>query len=192
MPDYTDPADVKLQLGISDTNDDTLIGKAITAASRSIDRWTGTTFYPVTEARLFAAGTDGTVLVDRFTDTTGLVVKTGTDGTFPTTVAASGYVLHPFNAVSSGGAYDRIVIPAGVASSAYGYPTVQVTASWGWATVPADVEQACRIKAARLFRRKDSPEGVAGTSEFGVVRISRSEDPDVALLLTPYTDPGIA
>lgn len=193
MPNYTDLASVKQQLGITDAADDALIQKAIAAASRSIDRWTGTTFYPVTETRVFAAGPDGTVFVDRFSDATGLVVKTGSDGTtFPTTVAASGYFLQPLNAPSGGGAYDRIVISAGVSSSPYGYPTVQVTAAWGWSSVPDDVEQACRIKAARLFRRKDSPEGVAGSSEFGVVRISRSEDPDVMLLLAPYTDPGLA
>lgn len=190
--DYTSVPLVKLQFDLDDDGDDALIQKAISAASRSIDRWTGTTFYPITEARTFVGGCDGVVWVDPFTDTDGLVVKTGAGGTFPTTVAPSAYVLQPLNAPSRGGAYNRIVIPGGGIPTSNGFPTVEITAAWGWAEVPADVELACRIKAARLFRRKDSPEGVAGTSEFGVVRISRFEDPDVTLLLAPFTDPGIA
>jgi hypothetical protein len=192
LPVYTTLARVKAQLGITDTDDDVLITRAIAAASRSIDRWTGTTFYPVTEARSFAA-CGNEVWVDRFTSTVGLVVKTGTDGTFPTTVAASSYVLQPLNAPSYGRAYDRIMFPrGGIVAWPDGFPNVQITASWGWAEPPDDVEQAARIKAAALFRRKDSPEGVAGTSEFGVLRISGDEDPTVALLLRPYTDWGIA
>ncbi len=191
--DYTTLAAVKSQLGIVDSVDDTAISLAITAASRSIDRWTGTTFYPVTEARTFF-GADGTsVWVDRFTSTAGLAVATGSGGTYPAAVAAASYVLWPYNAPSRGGAYHRIDLPYGFASGGYGgYPNVQVTAAWGWHFVPEDVEAATRLKAARLFRRKDSPEGIAGTSEFGVVRVSRFEDGDVQLLLAPYTDLGIA
>jgi hypothetical protein len=41
----------------------------------------------------------------------------------------------------------------------------------------------------RLFRRKDSPEGVTGSAEWGVVRLSR-RDPDVWVLIEPYILPG--
>jgi hypothetical protein len=68
---------------------------------------------------------------------------------------------------------------------------VKVTAQWGFAEVPDDVEEACRIKAAKLYRRKDSPEGVAGSGEFGVVRISKFEDPDVVMLLNDFTSIGV-
>jgi hypothetical protein len=44
----------------------------------------------------------------------------------------------------------------------------------------------------RLYKRKDSPEGVLGTAEWGgPVRLSRV-DPDVAALLTPFVIPGMA
>jgi hypothetical protein len=62
--------------------------------------------------------------------------------------------------------------------------TLQVTAKFGWSAVPVDVEEACLLKAASLFKRKDAPFGVAGFGEFGVVRIRR--DSDVGELLNPY------
>jgi hypothetical protein len=65
---------------------------------------------------------------------------------------------------------------------------IQVTARWGWAAIPPAVEDACMIQAAHLFRRKDTPDGIAGGfgNEFGVVRVSRFIDPDVEMLLAPY------
>lgn len=190
---YTTAALVRQQLGITDTDDDTLILAAVAAASRAIDRTTGTTFYPITEARYYVPTSAGDVWVDRFVTTTGMTVQTGTDGTYTTTVSSSDVVAWPYNAVTNGGAYCRLLVPTyALPASSGGRATVKVTAQWGYSSVPDNVEEACRIKAARLFRRKDSPEGVAGTSEFGVVRISKYEDPDVAMLLAPYTDAGIA
>lgn len=61
---------------------------------------------------------------------------------------------------------------------------VRVTALWGWPAVPAEVEPAALLKAARLWKRRDTPTGVEGFGDF-VVRISRSEDADVAALLAP-------
>ena len=41
------------------------------------------------------------------------------------------------------------------------------------------------MKAARLYSRCKSVTGVEGFADFGVVRVSRSEDPDIAALLDP-------
>ncbi len=190
MADYTTLLLVKAQLGITDHDKDYLIVAAISAVSRAIDLRTDTTFYPVTEARLFMAPRNGEALkVDRFTDPTGLVVATGTGGTYTTIVAAGQFTLLPLNAPSRGLAYDRIVFAAAPPAGSWAYPTVQVTASWGYATVPAQVEEAARIMAATLFRRKDSPEGEAGAMEAGTA-IGR--DDHVDLLLEPYTEYCIA
>jgi hypothetical protein len=62
---------------------------------------------------------------------------------------------------------------------------VRVTARWGWPSVPDGVAQAAALLAARLYRRKDSPEGVLGSSEWGAVRVARF-DPDVEGLIAPY------
>lgn len=201
---YCSLATLKASLGITDTNDDDALTTAIQAASRAIDQYTGTHFYTITEARTFQPVSAYDVWVDRFTSTTGLVVKTGSDGTYPTTVDSTAVLPWPFSAPSRGGAYCRLQVPTGALpfstynTNLYGatpvsmWPTVQVTASWGWHYVPADVAEACRIKAARIFRRKDTPEGVAGSGDFGVVRVSRYEDPDVVLLLGPYAQHGPA
>lgn len=50
----------------------------------------------------------------------------------------------------------------------------------------ADLAEAERIYAARLYTRKDSPEGVAGWGELGVIRLR--DDPDVRRLIGPYLD----
>jgi len=62
---------------------------------------------------------------------------------------------------------------------------VTVTGVFGWPAVPAAVKQACRLQVARVFKRADSPLGVAGFGEFGVVRVTQL-DPDVKALLEPY------
>ena len=189
MADYTTTTLLKASLGITDTADDTALTAAITAASRAIDKVTGTTFYTVSATRVYDPVSPYEVWVDRFTDTTGLVVKTGRDGTYTTTIAATDVVAWPYNAASTGGSYCRIMVPTGVLPMYCLRPSVQVTASFGYSSAPAEVAQACLIKAARIFRRKDSPEGIAGTGEFGVARISKHEDPDVMMLLAPYLPP---
>jgi hypothetical protein len=42
------------------------------------------------------------------------------------------------------------------------------------------------IQAARIFKRNDSPLGVAGFGDMGVLRVGRSLDPDVQQLVDPY------
>lgn len=190
--DYTTLAVLKASLGIAigDVVDDPALSRAITGASRRIDKLTGTTFYPVTATRIFQTSDSGSVWVDRFTSGTP-TVATGANGSYTTTLSASDYVLWPYNAVSAGGAYTRIDVPGGSLFTDT-RPTVQVTAAWGWHYVPQEVEDACVLMAARGFRRKDTPEGVAGTSEFGVVRISKYDDPDAMNNLSAYMSPGFA
>lgn len=192
--DYTTLAAVKHDLGIgdADTDDDAAIGSSIRAASRYIDQLTGTTFYPVTETRRFpASGYDATVWTDRFTTTGGMQVKTGSGGTYNTTVAANTYQAAPYNALSQGLAYDRIEFPGGAPYVLDGWPAVEITATWGYASVPDPVERACRLIAVQLFRRKDTPDGSGGTSEFGVVTVD-APDGNAMQLLRPYIDMGIA
>lgn len=191
--DYTSVPLVKAQFDINDGDSDGLIQAAVTAASRAVERWTGAQFYPVTEPRVFYGSPDGGIWVDPFVDTADLVIATGSFGTYPTELTGIDYTLWPYNAPEKGLAYRRIFTGYSWPNRwrrGTRHPDVQVTATWGYPEVPADVEMATRIKAARLFRRKDSPEGVAGTSEFGVVRISRSEDPDVVSLLAPFAGPS--
>jgi hypothetical protein len=51
-------------------------------------------------------------------------------------------------------------------------PGVEVTAKWGWPSVPDDIEVACQILTADLYKRKDSPGGVLGLGDLGAIRMS--------------------
>lgn len=57
--------------------------------------------------------------------------------------------------------------------------------------VPAHLRDATLLLTSRWFRRRLSPEGVAGFGEFGAVRVSRV-DADVELLITPKRSWGFA
>lgn len=50
-----------------------------------------------------------------------------------------------------------------------------------------DVQEAVLLMASRLFKRRQSPEGVAGWDDLGVVRIV-SRDPDVQALLETHIE----
>ncbi len=50
---------------------------------------------------------------------------------------------------------------------------------------PADFDQAIIMAAARLWDRRNTPNGIGGFGEFGSVRVT-SIDPDVTSLLAPY------
>lgn len=67
---------------------------------------------------------------------------------------------------------------------------IRVTAQFGWPEVPGDIVQAHLIQSMRYYRRKDSPEGIAGTAEWGLVRVPRL-DPDVAEMLEDYCYPAV-
>jgi hypothetical protein len=57
--------------------------------------------------------------------------------------------------------------------------------------VPANLQEATKMLASRLFRRRLSPEGVAGFGEFGAVRVI-AQDPDIEALITPNRSWGFA
>lgn len=168
---------------------DTLIERAVEAASRAIDRYCARIFYDTgsTTARTYRADDLYELDVDDFHTETGLVVRTDTtdDGTFDTTWTSDQWQLEPLVRVN-GWPYTRIVaVDTKTFPRHARRPGVEVAAQWGWAAVPLDVELACQILMAKYFHRKDTPQGVAGFSEFGVVRLI-SGDRDVTGLLDPF------
>jgi hypothetical protein len=74
---------------------------------------------------------------------------------------------------------DAIRLPSG---SYFSNGRLTITAVWGWPSVPDDIIWACQMQAQRLYNRKGSPEGIAGSAEWGVTRIPRL-DPDVLDIL---------
>ena len=132
------------------------------------DRWGGEKFY-----------------VDDFGSATGVVVETSDDEV--TWTSQSPFDVWPFNAVAKLKPFTAVILP---------WPScvlrttrlIRVTARWGWPQVPSQVEQANLLQAMRLYRRPSSPEGVAGSPDWGLVRIPYM-DPDVKALLAPFTMP---
>jgi hypothetical protein len=190
-----DMAALKAYLGITDTQDDTRLTQAAAAASASVEDYCGRTFDPPgvnATARRFRASWPAYVDVNDFEDTASLIVAvdTGDTGIYTAWVLDTDFILEPFDGLLDGSPwpYTRLVATAGRYFPTWSRrPSVQVTAKWGWAAIPDPVTQAALIKGARIFRRKDSPEGViAGYGDFGAIRITTKEDPDAVYLLASY------
>lgn len=187
---YCTLAQLKQVLRITDTVDDVMFEARISEASRVIDDYCNRRFYADSSAtaRLFAAAESTTVVVDDISTTTGLVVKTDSngDGTYATTLTAADFQTEPLNAISRGVPITRIITTAsGRFPTATAPAGVEVTAKWGWPSVPQPVQSACVILAGRLVKRGDSLLGVAGFGDLGAITV-RSIDPDVQRMLAPY------
>ena len=185
-------------LPTNNLSDATLIDLAITGASRGVDAYCGTQFGTpaATSIRHYYPPGGQVMTVHPIADTTGLVVKTDPagDGSWSTTwTMTTDYLLLPLDAASEIPArpYTQIWLPTLTFPAATGRPTVQVTALFGWPTVPADVRAATLLLARDLFKElKDAPFGVAGTAEFGVLRIRANNT--AQMLLGRYRRPMVA
>jgi hypothetical protein len=185
-----------LRIGTADTLDDDLIDNCVGAASRLIDGYCNRKFWQngTAEARVFQAEDSFYCSIDDIAGTA-LTLRSSTqaDGTFDLTWKVSDYQLEPLNGNLDGltWSYDKIR-----AVGDYLFPTVnanygeqalvQVTAIFGWPSVPEPITQATIIQASRIFKRYDSPLGVAGFGDLGAIRVSRFLDPDMAQLVEPY------
>jgi hypothetical protein len=190
---YATLAQVKgaLRIPTADTLDDALLEMAIESASRLIDGHTSRQFLSSGTAIRYFAATDELVCDIDDLSSTQVTVQTSAlaDGVYDTTWASTDFQLEPLNGNLDGipWAFTRIR-----AIKDYLFPVlgkealVKVTGVWGWPYLPIAVTQACVIQASRIFKRLDSPLGVAGFGDMGAMRVSRDIDPDVAQLLMPY------
>ena len=191
MTAYATLAQVKAALRITDSVDDTLIEMARESASDLIDGYCGRTFTTSgTVTRVFAPADDYVLQTDDIAGTAvAITSSTGADGVFDVTWKTTDYQLEPLNGVSNGQAvpFTRIrAIQDYLWPTAGGEATVRVTGVFGFPSVPIVVTQATVLQASRIFTRLQSPLGVAGFGEMGVVRVTRALDPDVAALVEPY------
>ena len=198
---YCSVEEVRNQLGDAGSRLDTgLLEKAVSAASRAVERYCGRRFWqdPAPVARQFNPADVYCADVGDISTKVGLIVQTDNmgDGSYTRTLAANDFRLEPLNADADGQAFawTRIVSQRPWLQSYTGPlrpPYLQVTARWGWSAVPDEVAEATILKATGLYKRRDAPFGVAGFGDFGAVRITR-RDPDVVDLLNPYQLAGIA
>lgn len=193
---YCTLADLKAVLRIVDNVDDALLEARIEEASRTIDDYCDRRFYvdSTPSARIFVAPSGKYVLTDDIASTSGLVIKVDTthDGTYVTTLTSAQYQLEPLNGIAKGNSVTRIVAAGGTSFPTTQAPApIQVTAVWGWPSVPSPVKSAAILMAGRLTKRGDSLLGVAGFGDLGAISV-RNIDPDVQKMLGPYRTATLA
>jgi hypothetical protein len=188
---YASLNEVKAALRITDAVDDSLLNMAVESASRLVDGHAGRRFWNAgTATKYFVAQDDYVCEVDDISSST-IVLQTssGADGIFDTTWDIDDYQLEPLNGELDGIAWPYTSIRA---IGDYLWPIsggealVKVTGVFGWPSVPIAIKQATIIQASRIYKRLDSPLGVAGFSDLGIMRVSTNLDPDVAQLVMPY------
>lgn len=186
---YATLADLKASTRITDSVDDGLLEYAIESASRQIDSYAQRNFYAAgTASRVFAPN-DGYLLeIDDLVTITKLETSDGTN--FNSEWAAGDYQLEPLNGIVDGlTGYPATRIRAiqnNMFNPIEGNATVRITGTWGWAAVPIAIKQATILQASRIFKRNDSPLGVAGFGDLGAIRVSAQLDPDVRMMVEPY------
>jgi hypothetical protein len=185
---YATLAQLKSSLRIDDNVDDELLELAIETASREIDGVCERHFYAESATRYFAPQDSYITNIDDLVSLTTLKTSTGADGVFDVTWTSTDYQLEPLNSISGG-----IATPANVIRAigdyafpvSYGEATVEVVGTFGFDSVPTAISQATIILASRIFKRNDSPLGVTGFGDLGVIRVTRV-DPDVEAMIMPY------
>ena len=178
---------------VTDVIDDNDMELAISTASRDIDAFCRRRFYTtsVDEVRHYSTAFDDLLFITGpdVISVTSLKTDDDADGTYETTWSAGDFSLLPTDATmeTPPGFYRRI---GRKPNGAYWFPRtengIEVTGKFGYTTTPDAVHTACLIQAFRLFRRKQSPDGVIGMTDAYAVRIKLGMDPDAERLLAPY------
>lgn len=187
-PDYCTTQDLANYLRIGDTEDNPEIALAVTAASRAIDKACSRQFGATdsTEERTFE-----TCWVPRLARYSADIDDVMTQVGMVVTVSGAtvtNYELRPYNAAEYGRPWRRILTAGGTQpTSGSGPYTVAVEATWGWTAVPDTIKQATLVQAARIFQRRSSPFGVAGSPDLGSeMRLLAKIDADVEVMVAAY------
>lgn len=173
-----------LLIAQENTEEDNLIDRALAGAAKAIERRSGWPTFWNTETpveRTFSiVGKVAPVRGPQWNYLKvllrwGIASKTG----FSLTGVTANDLLDA-DALEEGRPFDAIRISSGASFGQNG--TLTGTAVWGWPEVPADVILANQLQAHRFYNRRKSPEGIAGSAEWGITRIPPL-DPDVLSIL---------
>ena len=194
---YCTLADVKAALRVADTIDDVLLELSIEASSREIDSICERVFFntgATAVARTYIPQDIFLLETDDIISVTSIKSDSTGEGGFDTTWNDADYQLEPLNSLAGGIAtpFTRIRAIGSKLWPIYeprdinaGQASVQITARFGFDSVPIAIRQATILMALRQFKRYDSPLGAAGFGDLGVVTVRRY-DPDVEALISPY------
>ena len=195
---YVSSADLAAFLSIPDTDDDVELDRAIRAAQSEVDRYCGwgadgfdqgaasavaRTFdatdrdcVRLREGGFWSAVADVTLRTDE-----------NDDGVFETTWSAGQFELVDESSVpgmptvSIRSTRVRLFPLAG-----YRAKRVEVTAKWGWQSLPVEVEQATLLRAAQIHQRRRSSSGIQPETGFR----AGGRDRDWQLLLDDLRHPS--
>lgn len=184
-----------LRIPAGDATDDALLEMAVESASRLIDAYCGRNFINAgTVTRYYNTENPYVVQIDDARSIAQVETSTGLDGVYDTTWTIGtaggqgdaqpepindylGGVVWPFTRIRAIGDY---TFPTGPENS------IKVRAVFGWPNIPVTVTQATILQSSRIFSRLQSPLGVAGFGDMGIMRVSRGLDPDVVQLVEGY------
>lgn len=188
---YCTLAEIRGFLGITvtaDTTDDTRLEIAVETASRAVDGHCARHLWVDTAAttRYFTALDHDRCAIDDMVTITSLSTDIDDDRDYDDTWATTDYDAEPYNAAADGRPYTLLrKTPLGDYDFPTGRKAVKVVATFGWPSVPMKIKMATMIQASRFFKRKDSPFGVLGSAETGMVTLPQL-DPDVAQLVEEF------
>ena len=192
---YTTLALVKSAVRIADSVDDDLIQSVIGAASSRIDNACNRVFAQSTGDRYYVAHNNYTVPIDDLCAGLTVAVRTDDDesNAYASLWSSSSYQFEPLNNTVQGKPV-RLLRAVGANRfniSTSGKAMIKITGTWGWPSVPPEISEATRLMVIRMFRRFDSPLGIAGFGDLGAVRV-RSLDPDIQQLIQPFALVAVA
>lgn len=191
---YISRQDLKSALGLGTaalTPDDDEIDQVITSVSRAIDDYCGRFFYSVAGTTVYTATDYLYVGIDDFSVVTSVKTDENNDGTPEVTLTANTDYRLVTNQSTPGWPY------TGVRITSFGTHTlpvfvtegVAVSGTRGWSAIPEPVKAAALTQSGRQHARRNTPLGVAGSPDGGIVRLLSRLDPDVELMLRPYRVP---
>lgn len=196
---YVDRTEMKRWLEIDAPSEPHKLDELIDAAVNGVSRWLDTKckrhFFQVEEARDFWASDYYNLDLGHFNDLVSvdaLSTDDDGDGVFegawsenvdfelrPRNVMA-GAEENPYRSVRAIGRRFPINLAAGGRIE-----RIRILGVWGWPAVPDGIVQTTKLQVARIVKRREAPEGIAGLGQFGVVRMTRV-DPDVQAGYQPY------
>lgn len=188
---YISWVQLKAVLGITDSAEDALGQRAVLGAAAAINNRCGfPTFWKADSPEVVTVETDGKIVPNRRAGYYKLLLPCGiAEATgFAVSGFATARMLDASALFAEGKPVTEIRLPWGSSIP----ETIDITCVPGWPAVPPDIIMANQIQAHRYYRRRGSPEGIAGSAEWGLTRIPNL-DPDVKSILDGgnYINPGI-
>lgn len=190
---YLTVAELKAYVTSETTSDATIYEEAINTAEEIIDNACGRKFIVAagSSARAYMPSCGAVLFIDDCTAITSVVANGAT------LTSGTDYQAEPLNNLSYGGetvpffALRRLGYYYRKWDNYYGVPnsaTITVTATWGWAAIPAEVKESCKIIAGDVIRQRE-------TTGFGLVAITEAggvgtkENWVVQKMVRDYTHP---